>query len=401
MFARALGQGRLGWLAGLAVLAIASHALGAFMGLLGLLLDGVLWMVGMKVAVEAMLRAVSGADDPDRHEDVDDGLALRHFLLWLLLGGVGALCWRLAGGASFALYALAVLAVLPGVLALLTLERSLLRAFDPRGWAELLARAGATYFAIAGILAGVLVGALALQWALASVLEGWLLAAPLRFVQLAALVVGYHALGEWLHARREAFALATHVPLPRAKLASFDEDAAMHEAGQLAADDPAAAAARLLPVLRGRGGSAPVHARYRELLQAAGDTPALLAHDREYIATLLALGQDRAALSLFLAARALDPGFELDEPVELGQLILLTERIGQPQLAVTLAAEYERRFPRTRDAVAHGLRAAQLLATRLDRVGEARALLQSLLAREPEHALRPQLEQALQALPSN
>ena len=88
----------------------------------------------------------------------------------------------------------------------------------------------------------------------------------------------------------------------------------MLEADTLAAEDPAAAAARLLPVLRGRGGSAPVHARYRELLLAAGDRDALLAHDREYVAVLLALGQPRQALSLYLSARALDPGFELEGP---------------------------------------------------------------------------------------
>ena len=100
-----------------------------------------------------------------------------------------------------------------------------------------------------------------------------------------------------------------------------------------------------------------------------------------------------------MLARALDPGFELEGPEELGQLTVLTERNGQLQLAVALADEYARRFPRTRDAVAHGLRAAQLLATRLDRGDEARARLLDLLARHPEHALRPELERALQDMP--
>jgi hypothetical protein len=275
----------------------------------------------------------------------------------------------------------------------------LLRAFDPRAWLELLRRATAGYLGCAGRLGLLALGAGAIVWMLTAVLPGWLAAAPVRLVELLALLAGYHAVGHWLHCQREAFDLPAPASLPRARLASLDEDAAMQEADALAADDPAAAAARLLPVLRGRGGSPPVHARYRALLQAAGDRDGLLAHDRGYIAVQLALGQERPALSLYLAARAIDAGFELEEPTELGQLIALTERTGQLQLAVALAEEYLRRFPRTRDAVAHGLLAARLLATRLDRVADARLLLDDLLSRHPEHAARPDIEHALQALP--
>ena len=418
MLARALGQGRWGWLLGLSLLAIASHGLKAVMGfslgstlqiggspagmvalLLGLLLDGVIWMLGVKLAVEALLQGVAGAVGEGREQTVADGLALRHLLLWFALAFAGVLVFAWFGGGAAAICALALFIVLPALLSLLTLEGSLLRAFDPRAWWQLWDRAGAGYLACAGRLAAILLVAAAAGVALAWVLPGWLAAAPMRFVQLAALVVAYRALGDWLHDQRAAFDLATAAPLPRARLASFDEDAAMLEADTLAAEDPAAAAARLLPVLRGRGGSAPVHARYRELLLAAGDRDALLAHDREYVAVLLALGQPRQALSLYLSARALDPGFELEGPEELGQLTVLTERNGQLQLAVALADEYARRFPRTRDAVAHGLRAAQLLATRLDRGDEARARLLDLLARHPEHALRPELERALQDVP--
>ena len=414
----ALGHGRLGWLLGLSVVAIASQGLMAVMGmtvgpslgfggspagmvalLLGLLLDGVLWILAIKVAVEALLDGLAGPQARAREHLVADGLAVRHLVLWLLLGLAALVVWRVGGDGGLGLFALATLLVLPAVLALLTLDDSLLHAFDPRAWFELWRRAGPSYLACAALLAAVFVGALVAGWLLGWVVTGWLAAALLRFLQWTALVLGYHALGRWLHRRREAFDIAPAPSLPRARLGSFDEDAAMQEANALAATDPAAAAARLLPVLRGRGGSPPVHARYRELLLAADDRVALHAHDREYVATLLALGQERPALALYLAARAVDPAFELEEPAELGQLIVLTERIGQLQLSVTLAAEYERRFPRTRDAVAHGLRAARLLASRLDRVGDARTLLQAMLAARADHEQRGELEQALAALP--
>ena len=422
MFAGALGQGRLGWVLGLSLLALASYALKAVMGfgvgstlqvggspggmvalLLGLLLDGVLWLLGIKVAVEALMRALAGpADSVHREEIVADGLALRHLVLWAALLVAGWLLWHVLGARAALLAALAFACVAPAVLSLLTLEGSLLRAFDPRAWLEMLRRAGPAYAAGAVQVAGLLLAGALLAAALGALLPGWLAAAPVRFVQLASLVLAYHALGEWLHRMKGAFELATPAPLPRARLASFDEDAAMQEADALAAadpPDPAAAAARLLPVLRGRGGSAPVHARYRELLQAAGDRDALLAHDREYVATLLALGQDRQALALFLSARTLEPGFELQEPEELGRLAELTERLGQARLSGTLALEYAQRFPRTRGALAQGLRAVRLLAAEPGRGPGLRALLEDLLPRHPEHALHAEAEQALRHLP--
>ena len=422
MLARALGQGRLGWLLGLSLLALASYALKAVMGfgvgstlqvsgspggmvalLLGLLLDGVLWLLGLKLAVEALMRALaSPADNAHREEIVADGLALRHLVLWATLLVAGWLLWHGLGARAALLAMLAFACVLPAVLSLLTLEGSLLRAFDPRAWVEMLRRAGSAYAAGAARVSGLLLAGALLAAALGAVLPGWLAAAPVRVVQLGSLVLAYFALGDWLHRQRAAFDLATPAPLPRARLASFDEDAAMQEADALAAGDPpdpAAAAARLLPVLRGRGGSAPVHARYRELLQAAGDRDALLAHDREYVATLLALGEERQALALFLSARALEPGFELQEPEELGRLAEITERLGQARLSGTLALEFARRFPRTRGALAQALRALRLLSAEPDRLPELRARLEDVLARHPDHALRAEAEQALDRLP--
>ena len=414
MLAYALGGSRLAWLIGLSLLAVATHALAAVMGLrllpvpqvsgspagmvallVALAAELVLWLLAMKLAVEALRHGAAGHGVDAADAVVEDGVALRHLVLWLALAVAGFLAWRLAGRAAFGLYLFAACALLPALLSLLTMEDSLWRAFDPRAWWELLSRSGPNYLACAGRLAVLFGGGFALALLLHGALPGGLAAGPARFLSLLGLVSGYHALGLWLHRQRDEFGLPAPMPLPRSRLASFDEDAAMAEADALAADDPATAATRLLPVLRGRGGSAPVHARYRELLQAAGDRDALLMHDREYVAVLLALGQERPALSLYLAARALDSGFELEGPDELGQLVRLTERIGQSQLSLALALEYLRRFPRTRDAVTHALRLAQRVHEHPERTREARAVLVEVLARHPDHAAHAELEHAL------
>jgi hypothetical protein len=172
----------------------------------------------------------------------------------------------------------------------------------------------------------------------------------------------------------------------------------MREAEQLAAEDQfALAAARLDPLIRGQGASPPVHARYRELLTRVDDREGLLRHARGYVAVLLNLGKEREALALYLASRSADPSFELEEAQKLSDLIALASRNQQSKLAVTLAEEFARRFPRDRDLVLNGLTAARLM-DRLDRDEDARRLLLDLVERFPEHPLRKQLDEALQAL---
>jgi tetratricopeptide (TPR) repeat protein len=152
-------------------------------------------------------------------------------------------------------------------------------------------------------------------------------------------------------------------------------------------------------LIRGRGATAPVHARYRALLGRLGDRDGLLRHARLHVAVQLQLGQSREAMALYLEAKQMDPGFELDDPQPISELIALAARNQQSQLSVSLAEEFARRFPRDRDLVLNGLTAARLM-DRLDRDEEARRLLVDLIARFPEHELQPELQAALQALDS-
>ena len=172
----------------------------------------------------------------------------------------------------------------------------------------------------------------------------------------------------------------------------------MFECEQLVlANKPAEGAAVLDRVIRGRGASAPVQARYRELLSGLGDEQGLLRHAQGYVAVLLGLGKEREAMALYLASRAMYGEFELEEAQKLSDLIAIAARNQQSKLAVALAEEFARRFPRDRDLVCNGLAAARLM-DRLDRDDEARHLLRDLLKRFPEHALAAELQATLDAV---
>lgn len=421
MLAYPLRRDLLGWLCGLSLAALITQAMtgvmevqfvpvfrlygepaSVFSVLVGLLLEAFLAMLALRLAVEGLLGAASGrTHDVDRHEQVSDAQAVRQVILWFGLLALVYLVGRIGGNTGLVLIVLGLCLVLPAILAMLVMDDSLLRALNPLAWFEMLQRSGAAYLLLAVQLGALAVGAIAASWWLSSALPSWLGAPVSRFVLLYALFAGYHGLGRLLDSQREDFELAREPELARPVLASLEEDHAMREADLLASEDkPAEAAALLSRLIRGRGGSAPVHARYRELLRQAGDRDGLRQHGHDYIAVLLTLGQERPALSLYLNSLEIDPDFQMAEPEEVSRLIAIAARGGQTQLAVKLAGEFERRFPRDRDRINNALTAARLLATRLDRAGDARLLLQELIVALPEHPRLAEIETALREIPA-
>ena len=416
MWAYPLQPARLGWLLGLSLAALITQAFtgviafhffprfsvegdpaSVFSLVLGLVLEGVLAMLALRIAVEGFLAASSGhAQEEDRHERVDDSQAFRHLLFWFGLLVLAYLLGMLAGTGALVVLGLVLVLALPAILSLLVMDDSLRRALNPLAWFEMIQRSGPAYLLMAAKLGLLVTLAVAASVWIDDALPRWPAAVLARLPLLYALMAGYYGLGRLLDAQRDEFELKRAAELPRPKLASVEEDALMHEVDVLVAEEnPAEAVALLSRLIRGRGASAPLHARYRDLLRQAGDRDGLLQHGRDYTAVLLALGQDKPALSLYLSSLEIDPGFELPEPAEVTRLIAIAARGGQSQLAVKLAAEFERRFPRDRDRIDNALLAARLLATRLDRGAEARLLLQQLIVALPEHPRLDDIETAL------
>src|SRR4249919_675224 len=390
------------WLVVMALASVLFHGLAQVNSVFGMVLGALWWLMAFKLASEALTMAASGREGEAGHEHfASDAIAVRQVFLGLGLMVLGWLALTLADRVGLMLYCSALALLLPAIVILLVMEDSLLRAFDPRLWYELLRRVGADYLVLACKLTLL---AAAFLLALANVLEPlppWIAAGLLHLLVMYSLLAGYHGLGDLLHRHREALDLASSESIERPHFGSPDEDQAMFDCEQLVAANKAAEGAAVLDrLIRGRGASAPVHARYRELLTGLGDEQGLLRHAHGYVAVLLGLGKEREAMALYLASRAMYGEFELEEPQKLSDLIAIAARNQQSKLAVALAEEFAQRFPRDRDVVLNGLTAAKLM-DRLDRDDEARRLLRDLLARFPEHELRPELETALHAIGPN
>jgi hypothetical protein len=400
MLAWPLRPPTVAWLGGMALASVLVQLSVLLSPLLAVVLAVAWWMLAFKLASEA-LETVAAGHEGDAHYAgyAGDGVAFRQLVLGVVLLVAGALCWRFGGmGARVAFGALVAL-LLPAVIVVLVLEDSVLSAFDPRNWLLLLRGVGADYVVVAGQAAALAI-AVGFALALSSSLLPALLAAGLAHgLVFYWLLATYRALGVLIDRHRDALAGPDEAPAaPAPELATPEERVALREAqDRIAAGEPAAAAAVLDRLIRGRGATAPVHARYRALLATLGDEAGLQAHAHAYIATLLHLGKRRDALALYLDARGRDPGFELADPQALSDLIAAAAGQQHSQLAVALAEEFARRFPRDRDLVLNGLTAARLM-DRLGREAEAAALLRRLLAAQPEHPLAPELELALRAI---
>jgi hypothetical protein len=365
---------------------------------LGFLLEMVLLLFVLKIAVETLLDTAR-----DRHERskpgqawASDKHAIGQVLLYLLFLGSTYLL-ALGLGRDLAWLALLLdLLILPAVVMVQALSEDLWHALNPLAWLELIERLGAGYFgvvALLGLLTALVTG---LQVALMALLPGVLAALCLRFVALYALLLAYHMLGALLYQHHEALAIDIGPPIARPVLANLMEDQAMQQADTLVArDEPVAAVEVLRSLMHRHGASAPIHDRYRQLLRDLQDFDGLNQHGREYVPALLALGQAKRALALYLESRALDPNFQLDVPEDITRLFAHAVATGQSQLAVELMAGFDVRFPRNADVPANLLTCARLMAERLGRADEARHLLEGLADRFPEHPLLPDIQRAL------
>lgn len=380
---------------------IAGRVSSAYAILLAGIVELILLVLGLKLAVEALLNTANdrgGEGKPGASWAGDGHAAVQFFLLLIFFAPSYLLAMWLGSDAGW-LALLFVSLVLPAAIILAAMDESLLHALDPRAWWALVSRIGAVYFALVLKLALIALLASGLCLLIHAGLPGWLAAVTSRFVVLYAAVLGYHLMGEALLRQHEQLGMDIAAPIKRPALANLEEDALMQQADNLAAEGNSKAAAELLQALIHRSGaSAPIHARYRQLLRELGDQDRLSRHGRDYVPVLLALGQARQALALHDESRALDPGFQLPVPEDVTRLFEHAVATGQSQKAIELATGFEQRFPRNADVPRNMLTVAKLMADRFGRDAEASQLLEGLAERYPEHPLAADIQSALAAL---
>ncbi len=365
--------------------------------LMGLLFEVVFWVMGFKLAVEALVNTAHGRLEPLGHSELaaTDGEAVQQLMLQLFVFlAIAAAAYWLGAVPALVMAGLAVL-LLPAAIVMLAIDKSLAGALNPLAWAALVGRLGASYFGVVAVLAALVVLSVAARIGFALALPSDMGSLPSGFVSLYCLVAGYHVLGYLIYENHAALGLDVAPAVPRATLANPMEDEAVAGADALCREgQPAAAADLLAQLFRGRGASDAVHERHRECVMAAGDTPRLVRHAHDYISSLLATGKDKRALAVAVQTLALDSSFRHGQADDVARLVAQAARTGQAQLAVSLAQDFEARFPDSDRCPEVVLAAATLMAERLGQEKAAHDRLQACARRFPGHALAPALRDA-------
>lgn len=386
------GKAMLWMIAALCLLRLLNH----LPNILGLLFELAFWVMGFKLAVEALVNTAQGRLEPLGGSDLvaTDGDAWEQILLQIIVFVPIVLVGIWVGPVPMlVMLGLAVL-LMPAAVILLAMDHSLVNALNPLAWGALIGRLGVHYFMVVVLLAVLAVASALLQMVFLAVLPGTMGTLPGSFVELYALVAGFHIMGYLIHEHHAALGL--DAAPERAAFANPLEDDAMVEAEALNKQGrPDAAADRLQELFRGRGASDAVHDRYHQLVAASGDKVRLARHARDYICSLVATDKDKRALAVMSETLAQVPDYRHDVPGDVARMVAQAAKSGQSQLAVLLAEDFETRFPADEHTPAVVLAVAPLMAEKLGRDADAERRLRDCLQRHPEHALDTKLRDAL------
>jgi hypothetical protein len=135
-----------------------------------------------------------------------------------------------------------------------------------------------------------------------------------------------------------------------------------------------------------------LHEEYRHWLREQQRDADLLANARHYIGALLAHERDPVALDIARESFALDPGFALANADDTTRLGAAAAAAGQSQLALNLLGGFHKRFRNHPDIARNYLLAAKIMAERMNREMQARALLQQIKIVLPNDALLPEVD---------
>lgn len=356
----------------------------------GFFLDVLVWVALYKYAFECLRSSANGRPEPPEVTvSVEDSLGWAQIWLQVVFVALNLIGFLALGPIGGTVVAIVLALALPGAIMSLAMDENLLHALNPATWFEILARIGWPYVAVAALQFVFNVSARYAQALVLPFLPPFVALIVFYFIANYVLVATFHLMGYLIYQYHEEIGFEpneTHVPLRRP---SDDPDQPLlDEAAQLLRDgNPDSARALLADQLRGRGGSDALHTQYRKLLALGNAREEQLRHGREWINALLAQDKDRRAVDIARECFDIDPAFEPSQPDQVARIAQKAVEVGATQVALRLVSGFHKRHPKHRDIPQNYLLAAKLLAERMGKDAEARALLDQLIQNYPAHPL--------------
>jgi len=247
------------------------------------------------------------------------------------------------------------------------------------------------------VLVGVFCAALFVQSivaaALANVLPAILVTPLVFFVVNYLMIANFHLIGWVIHENADELGYSGHLELHALPADAGPDERIIDAARRRAASgDVAGAAALLRDEIGVRPEALALHAELRHWLHESDEKSELVGQGRRYIPQLLAFNQDHAALEVARDCLAIDPAFTLDKAEDVTRLASAAATAGRSQLALHLLTGFHKRFRNHADIARNYLLAAKIMAERLNKEMQARALLQQIKIVLPEDPLIPEVD---------
>ena len=363
---------------------------------LGFLLDLLVWAAFFQYAFEVLRWSANGrAQAPEFALSVSAGVG-RYATLLLVLLNVGVLLLLVFAGPGAALAVGALLAfALPAMMMILALDEGFVRALNPVAWLLIAARIGRAYFMLVGFFVAVLV----VQSIVARWLDGLLpdfIATPLAaFVVNYLMIANFHLIGSVIHDQRDALGYAGHLEFREQKKDDICKSIIDSARGVAASGELERAANLLRDELKAHPQSVALHDEYRHALQVLDAKAELVQHGRAYIPVLLAQDRDRRAVEVAHQCQLLDAAFTLDKAEDVTRLAHDAADAGHAQLALSVLGGFHKRFRNHADIGRNYLLAATLLAEKMNKEMQARAMLNQIKLTLPHDAVIPQVNDYL------
>lgn len=356
----------------------------------GFFMDLLVWVALYKYAFECLRASANGRlTPPELSVSVDDSLGWAQIWLQVVFIAMNLIGFLAFGPIGGTLVAIVLALALPGAIMSLAMDENLLHALNPATWLAILTRIGSPYVAVAALQFVFNVSARYAQGLVLPLLPPFVALIVFYFIAHYVLVATFHLMGYLIYQYHEEIGFEpseAHLPLRRAT--DDPDQGLLDEAAQHVRDgNPDAARELIGNQLRGRGGSDALHTQYRKLLALGDRRDEQLRHGREWISTLLAQDKDRRAVDVARECIDIDPAFEPSDPGQVSRLAQKAVDIGATQVALKLVSGFHKRHPKHRDIPQNYLLAAKLLAERMGKDAEARALLDQLVQAYPGHPL--------------
>jgi hypothetical protein len=368
---------------------------------IGPLLDLVVWAAFFKYAFEVLRWSANGRDKaPEISLTVGDGV-VRYAVLLLILIELALVFAAMSYGTAGALVLGLLLALAtPAMVTLLAVDEDMVRAINPFAWVALMIRLRGSYF----VLVGIFIVALFVQSVLAAELRGALPAIivdPLTyFIVNYLMIANFHLIGWVIHEHTDELGYTGHIELQARPPAEAGPDALIVDSARrrAAGADIDGAIALLRDEIAVRPDALALHEEYRHWLRETDAQGELLANARHYISALLTSNQDHTAFDVARESYALDPGFALDKAEDVTRLGAAAAAAGQSKLALDVLAGFHKRFRNHPDIARNYLLAAKIMAERMNKEMQARALLQQIKVVLPNDPLIPEVDAYLDFL---